>query len=316
MPSAFPGRVADGLLCDLHLHSTHSDGMVSPEQLVVLASRAGMSAMCISDHSRPTFSRRLSDLAAGHGIALLPGLEISTVHNGRKYHVLAYGPGVLDAGFLDFSFRPTAVKNGIYRRVLADLRADGARLPGDDEILAGARDGAEPRHPGKWMFSSTLIGRYLAPVIGSDPASAAAVVKERYNALKGHEADRYVPTERAVALSREIGAIPVIAHPFWECRGGGDDWGTVVGDLRCFAARGLIGMEVSSRHDAPADEQRRAEVARRLALVSFRSSDFHGNGKTEVGQFPMRGEHLVEAGRRCGVEVPLAATAVPPGRRE
>jgi 3',5'-nucleoside bisphosphate phosphatase len=231
------------------------------------------------------------------------------MHGARKYHILAYGSGVLEASFLDFAFRPTAIKNDVYSRVLADLRAEGKPLPGDDAIMAGIQDGAAPRHPGKWMLSARLIARYLAPVTGTDTATAAAVVKSRYNERKGHPASRYVATEATIALARAAGAVPVIAHPFWECPAGGNTWHGVLDDLRHFAALGLAGMEVSSRHDSPADEERRTAAAHGLGLVPFRSSDFHGNGKTEVGQFPMRAEGLIEAARRCGAEIPIAGQA-------
>jgi predicted metal-dependent phosphoesterase TrpH len=304
------------LLCDLHLHSTNSDGLASPEEVVELARHASLWAMCISDHSRVTFDPELVELAAEHGLIMLPGMEISTLHDGRKYHVLAYGRGVFDAHLQEVAFRPTAIKNDTYRQVLADLRAEGARLPGDEEILMGVRDDAPPLHPGKWMFSSTLIGRYLARHRGMGAADAAVLVKDRYNALKGRESDRYVSTEETVAMVRAAGAIPVIAHPFWECTSGRNSWDGVVRDLRHFRDLGLVGVEVSSRHDSPAAEERRRVVADELDLVPFRSSDFHANGKTKVGQFPMPFDALTEAAERCGAELPIPARNVRSFRSE
>jgi hypothetical protein len=293
----------------LHLHSTNSDGLASPEEVIELAGSAGLWAMCLSDHSRPTYDPRLAELASRRGVLLLPGLEISTLHNGCKYHVLAYGDGVLDTGFLEFAFRPTAIKNATYRRVLADLHSEGVSLPDPGEILAVVQAHGAPRHPGKWMFSSTLIGRYLAPALAIAEDSATQLVKARYNALKGRESDRYVSTEETIVGAREVGSIPVIAHPFWECSSGRNSWEGVVRDLRRFAELGLAGVEVSSRHDAPEDEQRRADVARDLSLVPFRGSDFHANGKTRVGQFPMPAADLRKAAARCTVAIP------PPGEQ-
>ncbi|TDD15090.1 hypothetical protein E1294_35460 [Nonomuraea diastatica] len=261
--------------------------------------------MSISDHSRTTYDSELEAMAAGYGVILLPGIEISTMHHDRKYHVLGYGHGILDAELQEFAFRPTAIKNEAYGRVLAGLRAAGTQLPATEDILAGVQEDGPPLHPRKWMLSATLIGRYLARPLGVDPVQAAAVVKDRYNALKNSERDRYVPTGRAIAMVRNAGGIPVIAHPFWECHSGRNTWDGVVDDLRTFSAEGLAGVEVSSRHDSPADEDRRRETAHQLRLVPFRSSDFHGNGKTEVGQFPMPVEHLAEAAGRCGVDIPL-----------
>jgi hypothetical protein len=192
--------------------------------------------------------------------------------------------------------------------VLAAMReAGGVRLPSDAEILAGAREDGPPRHPTRWMFSATLIGSYLAPALGLASADAAGLVKSRYNALKDDGRDRYVPTVAAIAAARAAGAVPVVAHPFWECTSGRNSWDAVVADLQVLASAGLTGMETSSRHDSPADERRRAVTADRLGLVPFRSSDFHANGKTAVGQFPMDAADLIEAAARCGVALPLPA---------
>lgn len=307
-PSAVSARTYS---CDLHLHSTNSDGLASPEEIIELAGQVPLQAISISDHSRPTFDARLCHLASSRGMTLVPGVEISTMHLGRKYHVLAYGHGILNPAFQEFSFRPTAVKNDIYRRVLADLRANGARIPEDDDILAGIQEDEPPRHPGKWMFSSSLIAQYLAPAFGTEVSSATTFVKERYNAWKDRELDRYVPTDRTIALARSTGAIPVIAHPFWECSSKRNSWAGVAADLRSFIAVGLIGMEVSSRHDSTADELRRRAIARDLSLVPFRSSDFHGNGKTTIGQFPMPADDLLEAATRSGVKIFLSTGPAP-----
>jgi predicted metal-dependent phosphoesterase TrpH len=248
----------------------------------------------------------LCRLASAHGILLLPGLEISTVHEGRKYHVLGYGAGVLDQEFAAYAFRPTAIKNETYRAVLQQLRADGAVLPSTEDILAGVRPDAAPLHPTKWMLSATLIGRYLAVARRIDERRATAEIKGRYNELKDRWPDRYVPTSRTVAMVREVGCIPVIAHPFWECTSGRNSWAGVLDDLSAFARLGLVGVEVSSRHDSPADEDRRRQAIEALGLVPFRSSDFHGNGKTTVGQFPMPVTDLARAAEHCGTDLALA----------
>ncbi|MFI9842499.1 PHP domain-containing protein [Nonomuraea sp. NPDC051941] len=301
-----PGdAVADQIWCDLHLHSTNSDGHVAPEDLIEKARRASLRVMSISDHSRPTFDADLEGLAARHGITLLPGLEISTMHHGRKYHVLGYGHGVLDTELQKFAFLPTAVKNATYERVIGRLRAEGVELPATEDMLVGIQEDGPPAHPGKWMLSSTLIGRYAAHSLGMDPTRAAGLVKERYNLLKGREPDRYVPAERMISMIRDAGGIPVLAHPFWECTAGRNSWDGVTSDLRQFSTVGLVGFEVSSRHDSQIGEGQRRDVANALDLIPFRSSDYHGNGKTEIGQFPMPVAHLMEAARRCGVVIPL-----------
>lgn len=75
---------------DLHLHSVHSDGGYTPAQLVELALRAGLCAIAVTDHDTLAGVEPARRAAAGTGLEIVPGVEITTEHDGRELHLLAY----------------------------------------------------------------------------------------------------------------------------------------------------------------------------------------------------------------------------------
>ena len=75
---------------DLHLHTTASDGLSEPAALVDLAWRAGIRTMSVTDHDTVAALAEVEIAAAASGIAFVPGIEITAVHDGRDVHVLGY----------------------------------------------------------------------------------------------------------------------------------------------------------------------------------------------------------------------------------
>jgi 3',5'-nucleoside bisphosphate phosphatase len=270
---------------DLHVHSSNSDGLVTPEDVIGIAQRAGVRGLVFTDHSGITFSADLLRLADAHGVTLpFPGVEVSTVHRGCKFHVLVYGAGIREPAFADLAFRPTAIKNEIYLALVDELRAEGWRLPSVDEMLEGRDDDGRPRHRGKWMLSKTLIGQHLVDA-GFPDSRVREHLRAGYDRLKAEFPDRYVPTQDVIRAARDVQALPVLAHAWWECWSGRNTPHRVETQVAEFARVGLLGLEVVSRHFGPDDEVRAARLGRRFRLLAFAGSDFHGNGKIELGRF-------------------------------
>lgn len=275
---------------DLHVHTANSDGLESPDE--VLARAGHLAGLVLTDHSAVTFDDRLVKMAREQGAELLfPGVEISTMHDGRKYHVLGYGRGLLDPGFLDYAFTPTRIKNEVYAVVIDELRRDGYALPPFPDMLAGRDLAAEPLHPTKWMMSKTVICRYLMRDGVPEP-KARALLAERYERHKSRRPDRYLPTRDVVARVRDQRGLASIAHAWWECPAGLNTPGNVVATLRLLCDAGLVGLEVSTRHHTVGTEQSRRQVAADLGLLPTSGSDYHANRKTELGQFGMSSAEL------------------------
>src|SRR5207247_10817908 len=75
---------------DLHLHTVHSDGTYTPAQVVDLALRSGLYAIAITDHDTLEGVEPARWAAAGTGLEVISAAEITTEHDGRELHLLAY----------------------------------------------------------------------------------------------------------------------------------------------------------------------------------------------------------------------------------
>ncbi|HUF24760.1 MAG TPA: PHP domain-containing protein [Vicinamibacterales bacterium] len=189
-------------MIDLHLHTTASDGLLSPEALVARVAAAGVTVMAVTDHDTVAGIDRADAAAGARGIRLIPGIEITAVENGRDVHVLGY--------FFDRAHRPLAEfldgQRADRRRRLQAMAARLAALgmPIDiDDVLA--------RHAGH------AVGR---------PAIARALVRGGHVATIAEAFDRYLGTAGAafvprqgtavagvVSVIRDAGGLASLAHP-------------------------------------------------------------------------------------------------------
>ena len=125
-------------MIDLHLHTTASDGLCEPAVLVDLAWRAGIRTMSVTDHDTIAALSEVESAATRSGIAFVPGIEITAVHDGRDVHVLGYFIDRDDAALAEFLERQRADR---IRRVgaMADKLADMGKPIDREALLARAR---------------------------------------------------------------------------------------------------------------------------------------------------------------------------------
>lgn len=73
---------------DLHVHSTESDGTLTPTELVTAAKEAGLIAFALTDHDTCQGVQKAQDAAKDAGIELIPGIELSTDYHGKEVHIV------------------------------------------------------------------------------------------------------------------------------------------------------------------------------------------------------------------------------------
>jgi 3',5'-nucleoside bisphosphate phosphatase len=243
---------------DLHLHTTASDGTLSPSELVSRARAAGLSIIAITDHDTTAGTCAAREAAREHGLELIPAVEISSVDRGRDVHMLAYfvDPGSPDLlGFLD------AQRAERLRR----LTAMGDRLaelgcPIDiDPILEAARCG---RSIGRPQVADALVG-----------CGHAANRDDAFAKYLEFGAAAFVPRSGVspfdvIRLVHAVGGLVSMAHPGLTRR---DDL------IPAMAAAGLDALEARhSDHDGPTEARYRA-LASELGLAATAGSDYHGD---------------------------------------
>ncbi|WP_350352837.1 PHP domain-containing protein [Microbacterium sp. A8/3-1] len=246
---------------DLHVHSTLSDGRETPDELVERARRQGLSRLVITDHGRVT-------VPTGLGVDPLlpfPGAEVSTMHGGRRHHLLAFGPALLGDQL-----------NAVLRETLAGRTALADAVAERVGVVRAAED-----YPSRTSLTRLLAEALSRPVddVRDDVIHAWAEAEARC----GYS---YAPTLDVLDALVEGGAIVCLAHPFWQIREPSGR-SAVLTDLRLMAERGLWGSAVRSYHSRNWDDD--AHLLRAIAelgLATIGGSDYHGNGKTALGSDP------------------------------
>lgn len=239
------------------MHSTFSDGVLTPAQLVETAAALGVTAMAITDHD--TFEGIDSLRGADTPIPVLPGVELS-LRDMTGLHLLGYGLG--EAPDLRQTVADLARKR-VERAKLMVQRLSEMGMPiAWDSMTAGYSGTVGRAHIGRAL----VAGGYVQSM------------QEAIDRYIGEGKPAYVAGERlsmaeALPLMRRSGFVPVLAHPALL---GKDDL-TLRTLLERWQAQGLMGVEVY--HPSLLGRTARLErMARSMGLLITGGSDFHKEG--------------------------------------
>jgi predicted metal-dependent phosphoesterase TrpH len=244
-------------LIDLHLHTTASDGTLSPSELVFQARAAGLSIISITDHDTTAGSDAAAAAAHEAGLRLIPGIEISAVAEGRDVHVLGYFIDTASASLRAFLDRQR--EDRIRRVAEMGVRLTALGCPIDvAPILDAAACGKSVGRP---QIAAALLA-----------AGHVRTRDEAFDRFLEFGGAAYVPRTgtspaQVVAIVHDAGGMASLAHP------GVSGRDHLIAPL---AAAGLDAIEaVHSDHDAPTQARYRA-LAADLGLLVSGGSDFHG----------------------------------------
>ncbi len=256
---------------DLHIHSTASDGNLSPAEVVQRAAAAGVVGLSLTDHDTANGVEEARDEADLHGLRFLVGSELSANEPTRSVHLLAYGFDLEDEGFKAFAkhFRVARVE----RAQAIASKLQGMGIPLQYEDIQHYCDGAVPTRA---HIGRALVGAGLVPDIPT--------VFRRYigDGCPAHVRKPPTPPKLVFDMVHAAGGVVCLAHP-----------GKVhsVEDVRRWAAEGLDGVEIRHPSNGPEVRSRMTAVADELGLLKSGGSDWHGSG---MGRLGPGAEHVPE----------------------
>lgn len=241
-------------MLELHCHTTHSDGMLTPAQLVEAAIVAGVEVLAITDHDTVSGWDEAFATASSRPIEIVPGLELSTVWNERSLHILGFYP---DRNRLEPPLQERLAGRQRRAQSMAHKLAElgyPIELPQNSVNMAPGRPhiAAALVKAGYVQSSQEAFDRFL----GDD--KPAYVQYEKFSAVDG------------IKLLRSCGAVPVWAHPYL-FRGG-----TVETVLPELVAAGIMGIEVYHPSHSPSQCRTLEAFCQQYELVMTGGSDYHG----------------------------------------
>ncbi len=241
-------------MLELHCHTTYSDGTLTPEALVASALQVDLRALAITDHDTLAGWQPAVDAAQGTDLTIVPGVELSTVYNGRSLHILGYYPNRDDLA-------PCLSERLAGRHRRAEAMAERLADLGCPIQLPEMRGEMAPCRP------------HLAKALVQ--AGHVASAQEAFERYIGDDKPAYVHYEKfssqdGIAHLRRCGGVPVWAHP---CLFRGGTVETVLSDL---VDAGLMGLEVYHPGHSPKQVTRLLALCDRYGLLKTGGSDYHG----------------------------------------
>jgi hypothetical protein len=247
---------------DLHIHSTTSDGTMSPAELVRYAHKKGLSAIAITDHDTIDGVREAVTAGGILGIEVIPGIELSVKYSDCNVHLLGY---LFDCQNKELHLALSQLQAGRIERnkkIISNLNRLGFTFE-FSELKQSAGSGQNGRpHIARLMVEKKIVN----------------TMDEAFEKYLGKEglayASRFVyGAEEAISLIKNAGGVTVLAHPF-QIEKSFDNFPHVLHQLRDM---GLDGIEVYYPNHSRKFRKHLMSLAEKLSLLMTGGSDYHGS---------------------------------------
>lgn len=252
---------------DLHLHTTHSDGSLSPTEVVRLAHKAKVTTLAITDHDIVSGIPEAIEAGTELGIDVIPGVEISSRLGNSELHILGYCVNWQDP---ELNQRLATLRTSRHSRnpqIIERLRALGLDVTYEEVRALAGTDSVGRPHIARLLMDKHYVtsakdafDRYLAE---GRPAYVARELPQ--------------PSE-AIAWIKAAGGVAVLAHPTW-ATAAGEELAALLATLK---AEGLGGIEVHYSTHTKRQTTKYLDLAKRLDLLVTGGSDFHGITKPDI----------------------------------
>ena len=252
--------------CDLHTHSTISDGTFSPSQIVAEGLRRKLRAVALTDHNTIAGLTAFLKAAEGTGLEGIPGVEISTGYRNQEVHIVGLFLRQETYGELeDFLSVINQRKEKSNRELVAALREAGYALSYEE---------IRERHQGN-VNRAVITAELIEKGYITDR-------KEAFDGILSAKNGLYHPPERisafeAIRFLSSIHAVPVLAHPYLSLTE--EALHTFLPEAK---RNGLAAMETRYSAFTPQLTEAARSLASEFGLLESGGSDFHGGNKPDI----------------------------------
>jgi len=246
---------------DLHIHSTFSDGVLKPAEVVDLAALQGLAAIAITDHDTAAGTGEAVERGRVKGIEVVTGIEVSSWHGDTSMHILGYCFNHRDR---QFNRRLQLLQDGRETRnvrIIENLKRLGIKVD-LGELLRYSEYG----QTGRPHIARLLVDKGVTKTVD-------LAFKHYLGRGKAAYAERFrFSTRDAIAMIRDAGGIAVLAHP----ASLDPTLRSIPSLLNGLIKEGLAGIEVYYPSHSPKAVKALLKMASDSDLLITGGSDFHG----------------------------------------
>ncbi len=248
---------------DLHSHSSFSDGTDSPAELVRQANELQLGGLALTDHDTVNGLKEFMEAESTYDMIRVPGVELSSEHHGREVHVLGYCVQLDSDSLLRKLEELREIRRVRFPKMVSKLRNLGIEIE-QSEIDEFLRDIEAPGRPHLALFLKEM--------------GVVKTVGEAFDLYLGEDRPAYVKklrleTSEAVKFLRNVGAVPIIAHPLSP---GFPSLRDFLIEMKEF---GLVGVESEYNYTPMKIAASKEDVSgaiQGLDLITTGGSDYHG----------------------------------------
>lgn len=260
---------------DLHIHTTCSDGRLSPEEVIKLAFEKKLKSVAITDHDTFEAYNLAKPFAEEYGVELIPGVEVTTVFKGIESHILAYYFETDTNYFEEFLAQQKRSRTNRIKGIIKTLRSQKIDIE-YEEVWAGAEGGNLGRpHIAKVLIEKGYVSNF-------NEAFQMYLSNEKLGDIESN----YPTAKEAIQMIKNVGGAAILAHP-----------GRLYSmeEVDEFIELGIDGIECIHPSHNYRKQLYYTELCDKKSLLKTGGSDYHGSydtGHGNVGVVAIAEKHI------------------------
>ena len=254
-------------LIDLHVHSTASDGSLTPTEVVNRAAGLGLTAMALTDHDTVSGIDEALKAAKNLDMEVIPGIEVSCIYKENEIHILGLYIDHTNPELLSFLKEASRKRYDRNMEMLAAFNKDGFEITVEDLHCGNPKTVITRAH-----FARALLKRgYVSSV---DQAFRKYLNPDR----PYYRSRELITPEEVLNALQAAGGFPVLAHPLQYKLG----WAGTEELVSMLKEHGLCGLECFHSSNNQDESGKLRKLAKKYALAPTGGSDFHGAAKPDI----------------------------------
>jgi hypothetical protein len=266
------------MLIDLQVHSTYSDGYLTPVELAKFLAARKIRVVALTDHNTIGGQDEFHAAAKKFGLKTISGLELYIKFHSRRFNLLWYNYDTTNSELHDILRGSQFRRRRKFRRILEKLSSHGFKLKIYKTLDKYNHYVPINRIIDELMAVSENRKKIRRELKTANPRSEEIIRHYFYNREIGILGESYIDLDRIIRLRKKIGGQLILCHPGRYQLIKKDLWKDLKG-------MGIDGAEILSPHHAYSTIMRMQALARELDFIETGGSDFH---LFEGGAYPLQ----------------------------